>query len=118
MCIFCKIVNGEIPSNKIEEDENFLAFHDINPAAPIHVLVIPKRHIESFEDTDAQTMAAITPFIHKITNKLGLNSAGYRLVTNIGSDGGQEVKHLHFHILGGGKLIWNHFPSNDPHKSI
>ncbi len=118
MCIFCKIVNGEIPSNKVLEDDNFLAFHDINPTAPIHVLVIPKKHIDSFQECDSKTMADMTPFIQEVARKLGLDSSGYRLVTNIGSDGGQEIGHLHFHILGGGKLIWNHFPKNDPHKSI
>lgn len=118
MCIFCKIVEGEIPSNKVLEDENFLAFHDINPAAPIHVLVIPKEHILSFEEAPSELMAKMTPFIQEVTKKLGLDKSGYRLVTNVGDDGGQEVKHLHFHILGGGKLIWNHFPKDDPHKSL
>ncbi len=118
MCIFCKIVEGEIPSNKILEDDNFLAFHDINPAAPVHVLVIPKKHVVSFNDVDSQTMANMTPFIQELTKKMGLSENGYRLITNIGNDGGQEVKHLHFHILGGGKLIWKHFEQNDPHKSI
>ncbi len=118
MCIFCKIVDGEIPSNKILENEEFIAFHDINPAAPIHVLVIPKEHIESFNDISAQTMAKMTPFIQEVTKKLALDISGYRLITNIGDDGGQEVKHLHFHILGGGKLIWKHYQKNDPHKSL
>ncbi len=118
MCIFCKIVDGEIPSNKVLENENFLAFHDINPAAPIHILVIPKRHIDSFQETDSQTMAEVTPFIQEVCKKIGLDKTGYRLITNVGKDGGQEVKHLHFHILGGGKLIWKHYQQNDPHKSI
>jgi len=118
MCIFCKIVNGEIPSNKILENDDFLAFHDINPAAPIHVLVIPKEHIDSFKETPAEVMAKMTPFIQEVAKKLGLDESGYRLITNIGSDGGQEVKHLHFHILGGGKLIWRHYIQDDPHKSI
>jgi len=118
MCIFCKIVEGEIPSNKILENENFLAFHDINPAAPIHILVIPKKHIDSFQEVDNQTMADVTPFIQEVAKKIGLDKTGYRLITNIGKDGGQEVKHLHFHILGGGKLIWKHYQESDPHKSI
>jgi len=118
MCIFCKIVDGEIPSNKILEDENFLAFHDINPAAPVHVLVIPKEHIDSFNNINSETMAKMTLFIQEVAKIMGLNENGYRLITNIGDDGGQEVKHLHFHILGGGKLIWKHFEQNDPHKSI
>ncbi len=118
MCIFCKIVDGEIPSNKILEDENFLAFHDINPAAPIHVLVIPKEHVESFNDISAELMGKMTPFIQEVAKKMGLVENGYRLITNVGSDGGQEVKHLHFHILGGGRLIWKHYQENDPRKNI
>jgi len=117
MCIFCKIVNKEIPCNKVLENDEFLAFHDINPSAPVHVLVIPKKHIKSFNEIDSQTMANITPFIQEVATKLGLTDAGYRIVTNIGSDGGQEVFHIHFHILGGGKLQWNHY-SDDPKKSI
>jgi len=117
MCIFCKIVEGEIPSNKVLENDDFLAFHDINPSAPIHVLVIPKKHIKCFQDVSGELMAKATPFIQEITRKLGLDKTGYRLVTNNGSDGGQEVLHLHFHILGGGKLKWNHY-HDDPKKSI
>jgi len=117
MCIFCKIVEGEIPSNKVLENDDFLAFHDINPSAPIHVLVIPKEHIECFQDISAELMAKVTPFIQEIAKKLGLDKSGYRLVTNNGSDGGQEVFHLHFHILGGGKLTWKHY-HDDPKKSI
>ena len=117
MCIFCKIVEGEIPSNKVLENDDFLAFHDINPSAPIHVLVIPKKHIECFQDVSGELMAKATPFIQQITKELGLDKTGYRLVTNNGSDGGQEVLHLHFHILGGGKLKWNHY-HDDPKKSI
>ncbi len=117
MCIFCKIVEGEIPSNKVLENENFLAFHDINPSAPIHVLIIPKKHIESFNEVDSQTMAEMTPFIQEVVKELCLNKTGYRLITNIGKDGGQEVKHLHFHILGGTKLPWHKF-NLDPKKAI
>ena len=118
MCIFCKIVEGEIPSNKVLENDEFLAFHDINPAAPIHILVIPKKHIDSFQELDSQIMANATPFIQEVCTKLGLDKTGYRIVTNIGQDGGQEVKHLHFHILGGGKLIWKHYQETDPHRSL
>jgi len=117
MCIFCKIVQGEIPSNKVLENDEFLAFHDINPSAPVHVLVIPKKHIDSFNEIDAQTMANMTPFIQEVTKKLALDKNGYRLVTNVGNDGGQEVKHIHFHILGGGKLKWSHY-NIDPKKNI
>lgn len=101
MCIFCKIVNGEIPNSTVLEDENFLCFHDINPAKKTHVLVIPKEHYDSFEEVPSDTMAKMTDFIKKVTLKLDLNSSGYRLITNIGNNGGQEVPHLHFHVLGG-----------------
>lgn len=105
-CIFCKIVKGEIPSNKVLENEEFLAFHDINPKAPVHILVIPKVHIEKFQDASSELIAKMTPFIQECTKKMGLDKNGYRLIVNNGSDGGQEIYHLHFHILGGAKLKW------------
>lgn len=114
MCIFCKIINNEIPSNIILENEDFLAFHDINPKAPVHILIIPKAHIESFDDVSAKTMHDITPFIQDVAKELKLNRSGYRVITNIGEDGGQEVKHLHFHLLGGAKLAWTHLSDADP----
>ena len=101
-CIFCKIVNGEIPSSKVYEDESVLAFNDINPAAPVHILVIPKKHIESavaLTDEDDELIAHIFQVIKLIAKEQGLDN-GFRLVSNIGEDGGQTVKHLHFHILG------------------
>jgi histidine triad (HIT) family protein len=104
MCIFCKIIAGEIPNKTVLEDDNFLAFEDINPQAKIHVLIIPKEHIESFEDMPADVMAGMTPFIQKVASKMGVNQSGYRLITNIGDEGGQEVKHIHFHLLGGEQL--------------
>ncbi len=118
MCIFCKIVNNEIPSNKVLENDDFLAFHDINPKAPIHVLIIPKKHIESFHEVDKETMAKMTPFIQEVAKLLCIDKSGYRLVTNIGKDGGQEVFHLHFHLLGGGKLRWDHKSDANPQKNI
>lgn len=118
MCIFCKIVEGEIPSNKVLEDEKFLAFHDINPAAPVHILVIPKVHVENFQDADADLMAKMTPFIQKVANLMELDLNGYRLITNNGDDGGQEVPHLHFHILGGKKLPWHRFDDANPKEAI
>lgn len=108
MCIFCKIVNGELPSTKVHENSEFLAFNDINPKAPIHILVIPKAHVESFEDADPQMIGRMSSFIKEITDDLCLNKNGYRLIVNNGEDGGQEVGHLHFHILGGAKLNWTH----------
>jgi len=117
MCIFCKIVKGEIPNNTVHENEDFLAFHDLYPKAPIHVLIIPKQHVENFQSIDGEMMAKMTPFIQEVAQKVGVDQSGYRLVTNNGSDGGQEIFHLHFHLLGGGKLKWDH-SHEDPHKAL
>ena len=118
MCLFCKIVKDEIPSNRELEDDNFIAFHDINPQAPLHLLVIPKTHVESFHDLEPKMMADATGFIQKLVQKVGIDKSGYRVITNIGDDGGQEVKHLHFHILGGTKLKWGHFSDANPKGSF
>ena len=106
MCLFCKIVNKEIPSNVILENDDFLAFHDINPKAPVHILAIPKKHVDSFNDVSAETMSGMTSFVQEIAKETHIDSTGYRVITNIGQNGGQEVKHLHFHVLGGAKLQW------------
>ena len=106
-CIFCKIIKGEIPTNKVYEDEEILAFYDINPAAPIHILVIPKKHIDCIahlENQDEQLIGKIYGVINKIAEEKGFKEKGYRVIVNSGSDGGQEVMHLHFHILAGRKL--------------
>lgn len=108
MCIFCKIVNGEIPNQTVLEDESFLAFNDINPARKTHVLIIPKEHYDSFDVIPPKIMAGMTEFVQKVASKVDVKTTGYRLITNIGDDGGQEVRHLHFHLLGGepvGKLV-------------
>ena len=108
MCIFCKIVKGEIPNQTILEDEKFLAFNDINPTRKIHVLIIPKEHYASFDVTPPQIMSDMTQFIQKVASVLDVKQSGYRLITNIGDDGGQEVNHLHFHLIGGepvGRLV-------------
>lgn len=118
MCIFCKIVEGEISSNKILENSEFLCFHDANPRAPIHLLIIPKIHVEKFQDTSAKLMAKMTPFIQEVAVKMGLDNSGYRLIVNNGEDGGQEVSHLHFHLLGGTKLTWPHFSKEQTHKAL
>ena len=105
-CLFCKIIEGVIPSKKVYEDENIYAFYDIAPQAPVHILVIPKTHIASADeitDANSATVAHIFTVIPKIAKELGLEG-GYRVVTNIGENGCQSVKHLHFHILGGEKL--------------
>ena len=106
-CIFCKIVNKEIPSSVVYEDEELLAFHDIAPAAPIHILVIPKKHIDSLatmEVEDYELISKIYKIIDEIAEKQGFKEKGYRVIVNCGEDGCQEVKHLHFHILAGKKL--------------
>jgi histidine triad (HIT) family protein len=118
MCLFCKIVNKEIPSNIILEDENFIAFHDINPKAPVHVLAIPKVHVDSFNEVSPEIMSNMTSFIQKVAQELNIEKSGYRVITNIGENGGQEVKHLHFHILGGAKLKWDHFSDSDPKNML
>lgn len=106
-CIFCQIIAGEIPSNKVYEDESVLAFHDISPMAPVHVLVIPKKHISSLLAVSPEDQALIfhiMEVIQTVTKKLKIDETGFRVITNIGSDGCQSVKHLHFHVLGGKKL--------------
>jgi histidine triad (HIT) family protein len=106
-CLFCKIVEGEIPSQKVYEDADVLAFKDINPLAPIHILVIPKKHIKSLahmESNDENLIAKIFVTIDKISEEQGFKEDGYRVISNCGKNGGQEVQHLHFHILGGKKL--------------
>lgn len=114
MCLFCKIVNKEIPANIELENEEFIAFHDINPKAPVHILAIPKNHVDSFDDVTPQMMSGMTSFIQELVKVVGIDKTGYRVITNIGENGGQEVKHLHFHILGGAKLKWGHFGDSDP----
>ena len=106
-CVFCKIIKGEIPSNKVYEDEEILAFKDINPAAPIHILVIPKKHIASLVDMkegDEILISKIYTVINKIAQDIGIDKQGFRVIVNCGEDGGQEVAHLHFHLLAGKKL--------------
>lgn len=105
-CIFCKIIKGEIPSQKVYEDDEILAFKDINPLAPVHILVIPKKHIETTNDlteADEAVIGKIFTVIKKIAKENNLKN-GYRVINNCGEDGGQEVKHLHFHLIGGRKL--------------
>ncbi|MBZ4653876.1 MAG: histidine triad nucleotide-binding protein [Bacillota bacterium] len=107
-CIFCKIAEGTIPSKKVYEDEKVLAFHDINPVAPVHVLVIPKKHITSLatmEKEDQGLIGHIFGVIHNLAEELKLQK-GYRVVNNCGEEGGQTVAHLHFHLLGGRSFAW------------
>ncbi len=105
-CVFCSIVDGSIPSKKVYEDSKILAFYDLEPQAPVHVLVIPKQHIccaNAIDETNADIVAYIFTKIPEIAEKLGLTN-GYRIVNNCGEDGCQSVKHMHFHLLGGKKL--------------
>lgn len=106
-CIFCKIINKEINSNIVYEDDEIIAFNDIHPIAPVHILVIPKKHINSLidlEDEDEKLIGKIYIVINKIAEDLNIDSKGFRVIVNCGEDGGQEVKHLHFHLIGGKKL--------------
>jgi len=104
-CLFCKIVAGDIPSKKIHEDDEFLAFHDIRPAAPVHFLVIPKRHVDSLlhvQPGDEPMLGRLMALLPRLAREQGLDG-GFKTGINTGRDGGQEVDHLHIHVLGGRK---------------
>jgi histidine triad (HIT) family protein len=108
-CIFCKIIAGEIPSKKIYEDDDILAFHDVQPQAPVHFLVIPKKHIPNIMELEAQDSPLMGKILHKaqsIAKELGCEEKGARFVINCKSDGGQTVSHLHLHVLGGRQMAW------------
>jgi histidine triad (HIT) family protein len=108
-CLFCGIVRGSVPSTAVLETEHCLAFRDINPAAPVHVLVVPKEHIGSVEDIDAghqEILGDLFAAIRAVAAGEGVAESGYRVVTNVGEDAGQLVHHLHFHVLGGRSLRW------------
>ena len=114
-CIFCKIVNGEIPGKKIYEDDEMLAFHDINPMAPVHFLVIPKKHIKSLMELETEDIGLAGRLLNKAKELAkepgpggpeGCGKNGARFVINAGRDGGQTVDHLHVHVLGGRALGW------------
>ncbi len=107
MCIFCKIVNKELPSKIEYEDENYMAFYDINPKAPIHLLIIPKKHIGNLNDMDESNVKMIADMAiiaKNLAKKLNIDKSGYRIVINNGPDSGQEVYHIHMHLLGGNFL--------------
>lgn len=106
-CLFCKIIKREIPSIKVYEDNEILAFRDINPLAPVHILVIPKKHISSLvklQPKDEAIIGRIYTVINNIAKQENISESGFRVVVNCGENGGQEVKHLHFHLIGGRKL--------------
>lgn len=107
-CLFCKIAAGQVPSNKLFEDDQLLAFYDIEPQAPVHFLVIPKAHIGSaaeLTEDNAALLGHVYAVIARLCRELGCDK-GYRVVTNVGEDGGQSVKHLHFHVLAKRSLAW------------
>jgi histidine triad (HIT) family protein len=107
-CLFCRIVAGEIPSDRVLEDDDVIAFRDINPRAPTHVLVVPRRHIADVQhltDADGELLARLFAAVRRLATDAGLES-GYRVVTNVGPDAGQSVAHLHLHLLGGRTMSW------------
>jgi histidine triad (HIT) family protein len=106
-CIFCKIIAGEIPSSKVLETDEILAFRDIHPAAPVHVLVVPKKHVGCIQDLDAETLPLVVPLhaaIRDVAVLTGIAEDGYRIISNNGEGAGQSVMHLHYHVLGGKRL--------------
>jgi len=108
-CLFCRIVRKEIPAEILHEDDEVLAFRDINPQAPVHFLVIPKKHLSSLAEvtaTDERLLSRIVAAINAVAAKQGLGAGGFRVVTNVGREAGQTVPHLHFHVLGGRSFAW------------
>ncbi len=103
-CLFCKIIAGEIPCTKVYEDEKVFAFRDINPQAPVHVLIVPKKHMRNVLECDAETAAALTEAVGRIARQEGVDESGFRILSNCGKNGCQSVEHLHVHLLGGTQL--------------
>lgn len=106
-CIFCKLANGDIPTDMVYEDDKVAAFRDVNPVTPVHILVVPKKHYESLEDVPFDEISIIADMhsaIKKIASQEGFNKDGYRVINNCGKNGGQEVPHIHYHILAGKQL--------------
>ena len=103
-CLFCKIIAGEIPGSKVFENDKVFAFRDINPQAPVHVLIVPKKHMDNVLECDGETAAALVDAARKIAAQEGVDASGFRLVSNCGRDGAQSVNHLHVHLMGGKKL--------------
>lgn len=108
-CIFCKLAHGEIPTNLVYEDESVVAFHDMNPKAPVHVLIVPKTHVRNIEELASHEsgeaiLGQILRAIPVVAARLGIEKSGYRVINNFGKDGGQTIDHVHFHLLGGRHL--------------
>lgn len=109
MCIFCGIVAGEVPADVVRSDESALVFRDIDPQAPVHLLVIPRRHITSLnaaDPADLELLGKLVLLAREVAEEMGIAETGYRLVLNVGKDGAQSVDHIHFHVLGGRALGW------------
>jgi histidine triad (HIT) family protein len=109
-CLFCKIVAGEIPATIVKRSEDAVAFRDVDPRAPTHVLVIPTQHVPAVRDARGESgervLGRVLAFAAEVAGELGLDAGGYRIVTNTGADAGQSVEHLHFHVMGGRKMTW------------
>ncbi len=108
-CIFCKIIKGEMPADKVYEDKHIIAFNDLHPRAPIHQLIMPKKHIDTLNDLtedDTELVGALIQTARRLAEKAGIATSGYRSIFNCNADGGQEVYHLHLHLLGGRPLHW------------
>ncbi|MDY3052352.1 MAG: histidine triad nucleotide-binding protein [Ndongobacter sp.] len=108
-CIFCKLINGVIPTEVVYEDERVFAFKDTDPQAPIHYLFVPKEHISSANELNEQNAAVVASIylaIARVAKRDGFDQAGYRVVANCGEDGGQSVHHMHFHVMAGRKMLW------------
>jgi histidine triad (HIT) family protein len=106
-CIFCRIAAGEVPARVVAEDDTVIAIDDINPAAPVHVLVMPRRHLADLREVgDDGLMARLVATANRVAADRGVGDGGYRLVVNVGRDGGQEIPHLHLHVLGGRAMAW------------
>ena len=103
-CLFCRIIAGEIPSTKVYEDDRVYAFRDINPQAPVHVLIVPKKHVDNILQCDGDMAAALTEAVGEVARREGVAENGFRVISNCGHDGAQSVNHLHFHLLGGAQL--------------
>jgi len=108
-CIFCKIINKELPSKIVYQDEKVLAFEDIKPKAPVHLLIIPKKHIPSIDqlrEDDKELIGELSLVARRLAKEYRVSGTGYRLIFNVGKDAGQTIDHLHLHLLGGKKLLW------------
>ena len=108
-CLFCRLAAGEVPSTQLHADDDVIAFRDIAPRAPVHVVLIPRRHIASageLTEADGPLLGRLFAVANDVARQEGIAKTGYRIVTNIGADGGQSVAHLHFHLLGGRRMQW------------